>query len=58
MIAAAIDRFGEDHIARHVPAGRIGEPEEIARTVRFLVAEAPSFLTGDVMVVDGGYLCR
>jgi len=58
MIAAAIERFGEDRVARHVPAGRIGEPEEIARAVSFLVADAPAFLTGDVMVVDGGYLCR
>jgi len=58
MIAAAIESVGEDRVARHVPAGRIGEPKEIAQVVRFLVAEAPSFLTGDVMVVDGGYLCR
>ena len=58
MIASALDRFGEEAMARTIPAGRIGEPEEIARAVRFLVHEAPDFLTGDVMNVDGGYLCR
>jgi 3-oxoacyl-[acyl-carrier protein] reductase len=58
MIAPALARFGEERMARTVPAGRIGEPEEIARAVVFLAGEAPAFLTGDVMVIDGGYLCQ
>ena len=58
MIGAAIERFGEDRIAAPIPAGRIAEPHEIGTSVRHLVCDAPSFLTGDVMVIDGGYLCR
>lgn len=58
MIADALDRFGEQRIAQTIPAGRVGEPEEIARAVRFLVLEAPDFMTGDVMMLDGGYTCR
>ncbi|MEJ2347939.1 MAG: SDR family oxidoreductase [Patescibacteria group bacterium] len=35
--------------------GRLIEPEEIAKTTLFLAGEAPSALTGEVIVVDGGY---
>jgi NAD(P)-dependent dehydrogenase (short-subunit alcohol dehydrogenase family) len=58
MIASALERFGEDKIASTIPAGRLGEPEEIARAIHYLVLDAPDFMTGDVMNVDGGYLCR
>jgi NAD(P)-dependent dehydrogenase (short-subunit alcohol dehydrogenase family) len=34
--------------------GRAGHPEEIARVIRFLVVEAPDFLTGSTITVDGG----
>jgi NAD(P)-dependent dehydrogenase (short-subunit alcohol dehydrogenase family) len=40
------------------PLGRVGEPEEIAGVVRWLVAEAPSFLTGVTIPVDGGATAR
>jgi NAD(P)-dependent dehydrogenase (short-subunit alcohol dehydrogenase family) len=58
MIAGALERFGEERIASTIPAGRVGEPEEVARAIRYLVMDAPEFMTGDVMNVDGGYLCR
>jgi NAD(P)-dependent dehydrogenase (short-subunit alcohol dehydrogenase family) len=37
-----------------IPLGRIGRPEEIANTVVWLCSEAASYVTGHVMVVDGG----
>ncbi|MCK5736386.1 MAG: SDR family oxidoreductase, partial [Spirochaetaceae bacterium] len=37
------------------PLNRVGEPEEIAKTVLFFANEASSFITGAVLPVDGGY---
>ena len=36
------------------PLGRLGQPEDIARCVRFLVSDAAGFVTGAVLSVDGG----
>jgi 3-oxoacyl-[acyl-carrier protein] reductase len=41
-------------IVRRTPAGRLGDPEDIARVVQFLTDPAGSYLTGQVIVVDGG----
>ncbi len=38
----------------NIPAGRWGEPEEVARAVLFLVSEMSSYITGQVINVDGG----
>jgi NAD(P)-dependent dehydrogenase (short-subunit alcohol dehydrogenase family) len=38
-----------------IPMGRIGRPEEVARVVRFLAADASSYITGQVWGVNGGY---
>jgi 3-oxoacyl-[acyl-carrier protein] reductase len=39
---------------QNTPLGRVAEPEEIAGAVRFLVSEEASFITGEVLLVDGG----
>lgn len=39
-----------------IPLGRYGYPDEIADTVAWLFAEAPAYLTGQTIVVDGGLL--
>jgi NAD(P)-dependent dehydrogenase (short-subunit alcohol dehydrogenase family) len=40
----------------HTPMGRLGTPEEIAGVVQFLASSAASYITGHVLVADGGYL--
>ena len=52
----------EDPAAAHaayaatVPMGRYGDPAEVAQVTAWLLAEAPSYLTGQTIVVDGGLL--
>jgi 3-oxoacyl-[acyl-carrier protein] reductase len=36
------------------PLGRLGDPEDVARAVRFLCSDEASFITGEVLLVDGG----
>jgi len=38
----------------NTPLGRLGEPTDIAGAVRFLCSDAASFITGEVLLVDGG----
>ena len=46
------DQLGQ--ITRRTPLGRLGEPEDVARAVLFLTDPANTYLTGQVIVVDGG----
>jgi len=41
-----------------VPMGRLGEPEEVAEVVAFLVSDAASYMTGAMVAVDAGYGAR
>jgi NAD(P)-dependent dehydrogenase (short-subunit alcohol dehydrogenase family) len=41
-------------LASGVPLGRIGEPAEIARAIVFMATEGASFVTGQILTVDGG----
>lgn len=41
-------------IARRTPAGRLGEPQDVAAAVQFLASREAAFITGHVLVVDGG----
>jgi NAD(P)-dependent dehydrogenase (short-subunit alcohol dehydrogenase family) len=43
-----------ERFRRQIPVGRIGRPEEIARVVAFLAADASSYITGQVWAVNGG----
>ena len=39
---------------QNTPLGRFGEPEDVAGAVRFLCSDAAAFVTGEVLLVDGG----
>ena len=41
-------------LAGGVPLGRVAEPDEIARAIVFVASKAASFLTGQIVTVDGG----
>lgn len=44
------------HWAEQIPAGRVGEPEELGALVAFLASERASYITGASIAVDGGWL--
>jgi gluconate 5-dehydrogenase len=46
----------EDEVAASIPMGRWGRPEEIGPLALYLASEASSFMTGSVLVLDGGKL--
>ena len=45
-----------DEVIARTPMGRIGEPEEVAAAVAFLCLPASSYVTGECIAVDGGFL--
>jgi A-factor type gamma-butyrolactone 1'-reductase (1S-forming) len=60
-IAPGVTRTGmtsavSDQLLRTVPLGRIAEPEEIAAAVVWLCSPEASYITGSVLVADGGWL--
>jgi NAD(P)-dependent dehydrogenase (short-subunit alcohol dehydrogenase family) len=58
QLAKALWENHEEALNRALPLGRIGEPEDIAKTAVFLASEASSWMTGQTVVVDGGALIR
>lgn len=45
-----------DEVLSRTPMGRVGEPEEVAAAVAFLCLPASSYVTGECIAVDGGFL--
>jgi 3-oxoacyl-[acyl-carrier protein] reductase len=50
----ALDEKTRDALLASIPLKRLGEPEDVARVVAFLTSEAASYMTGQVVTVDGG----
>jgi len=44
----------QQKILENIPLGRYGEPEDVAQAALFLVSEEASYITGQVVIVDGG----
>jgi 3-oxoacyl-[acyl-carrier protein] reductase len=50
----AIQHLKLDDLVKNIPLGRIGQPAEVASVVSFLVSQQASYITGQVIRVDGG----
>jgi len=49
-----IPEEGKALMLQNTPLGRLGDPEDVAGAVRFLCSDEASFITGEVLLVDGG----
>src|SRR6202048_1767837 len=54
MLEAVPPNVMQKSILPLIPVGRLGEPEDIARAVLFLAADAASFITGSTLSINGG----
>lgn len=55
-VTGGMDMDVEAMFLPHIPLGRMGEPDDIGRVAAFLASPAAGYMTGDVVIVDGGYL--
>jgi 3-oxoacyl-[acyl-carrier protein] reductase len=53
-LTQAIGEEMRELMLANTPLGRFGKPEDVARAVRFLCSEEASYITGEVLLVDGG----
>lgn len=52
---------GREYVSRmeaQHPMGRLGDPREVGQAIAFLASDRASFITGEVLAVDGGYLAQ
>ena len=54
QLTDAIPEEAQQQMLGLTPLGRFGDPEDVARAVRFLASDDAAFITGEVMVVGGG----
>jgi len=54
MVESFLAQTTPEALRRVNPLGRWAEPDEIANLVRYLATDAPTFLTGALLMIDGG----
>ena len=54
MVRAVPEEVLKTRILAHIPLGRLGQPEEVARCVVFLASDEAAFITGSTLSVNGG----
>lgn len=52
---ATLDSEERETLCREIPLGRLGQADEVAQLVRFLVSDQSSYITGQVLGVNGGW---
>lgn len=57
-VALMQDQERQKSILARIPAGRWGKPEDFKGAVVFLAGEASSYITGEILTVDGGWMGR
>lgn len=53
-LTSGLGQEARDALSAQIPLGRLGTPEDLAPVVLFLASEGASYITGQVLVVDGG----
>jgi NAD(P)-dependent dehydrogenase (short-subunit alcohol dehydrogenase family) len=57
-MARALWEPAEEQIAKRMPLRRLGEPDDIGNAALYLASDLASWVTGHVLVVDGGAMIR
>jgi NAD(P)-dependent dehydrogenase (short-subunit alcohol dehydrogenase family) len=45
-----------EKVINKIPLGRLGKPDDVAKVAAFLASDDASYITGQVIIVDGGFL--